>query len=113
MSSLTIHAAAAKSTFLFSKRWLIAVTPSTTSNNIFFRGESDWITYHTVVSTSADQMAIAPGYLQRAWQADGRNFYEYSMGSTHILDFFAYISARYQSAEGNLPRAERRRRTRG
>jgi ABC-2 type transport system permease protein len=30
--------------------------------------------------------------------ANGRNFYEYSMGSTHILDFFAYLSARYQTA---------------
>jgi len=65
-------------------------------NNIFLRGESDWITYHTVVSTSADQMAVAPGYLQREWQADGRNYFEYSMGSTHIADFFSYISARYQ-----------------
>jgi ABC-2 type transport system permease protein len=65
-------------------------------NNVFFRGESDWITYHTVLSTSADQMAVAPGYLQREWQADGRRYFEYSMGSTHILDFFSYISARYQ-----------------
>jgi ABC-2 type transport system permease protein len=65
-------------------------------NNVFFRGESDWITYHTVVSTSADQMAVAPGYLQRQWQANGRNYYEYSMGSTRILDFLAYISGRYQ-----------------
>ena len=60
-----------------------------------FTTNSDWITYHTVVSTSGDQLAIAPGYLQRAWQANGRNYYEYSMGSTHILDFFAYLSARY------------------
>jgi len=65
-------------------------------NNVFFRGESDWITYHTIVSTSQDQTAVAPGYLQRHWQAGGRNFYEYSMGSTHILDFFAYLSGRYQ-----------------
>ena len=65
-------------------------------NNVFFRGESDWITYHTVVSTSSDQIAVAPGYLQREWQANGRRFFEYSMGSTHILDFFAYISAHYQ-----------------
>jgi len=65
-------------------------------NNIFPR-EADWITYHTVVSTSPDQMAIAPGYLQREWQSNGRNYYEYSMGSTHILEFFSYISARYQS----------------
>jgi ABC-2 type transport system permease protein len=69
--------------------------PAHSLNNIF-PIESDWITYHTVVSTSGDQMALAPGYLQRQWQANGRNFYEYSMGSTHVLDFFAYISARYQ-----------------
>jgi ABC-2 type transport system permease protein len=66
-------------------------------NNVFFRGATDWVTYHTVVSTSADQIAVAPGYLQREWQANGRNFFEYSMGSTHILDFFAYISAHYQT----------------
>jgi hypothetical protein len=65
-------------------------------NNIFPR-EADWITYHTVVSTTPDQIAIAPGYLQRDWQANGRHFYEYSMGSTHILEFFSYISARYQT----------------
>jgi ABC-2 type transport system permease protein len=71
--------------------------PVHTVNNVFFRGASDWVTYHTIVSTSQDQIAIAPGYLQREWQADGRRFFEYSMGSTHILDFFAYISARYQT----------------
>ena len=65
-------------------------------NNLFPR-EADWVTYHTVVSTSSDQIAIAPGYLQREWQENGRRFFEYSMGSTHILDFFSYISARYQS----------------
>ena len=63
--------------------------------NLFTGLSSDWITYRTVVSTSGDQIAIAPGYLQRAWKQNGRNFYEYSMGSTHILDFFAYISGRY------------------
>jgi ABC-2 type transport system permease protein len=60
-----------------------------------FTPNSDWITYHSIVSTSSDQIAVAPGYLQRAWQQDGRAFFEYDMGSTHILDFFAYISARY------------------
>jgi len=60
-----------------------------------FTANSDWITYRTVVSTSDDQVAIAPGYLERSWQKDGRRYYEYSMGSTHILDFFAYMSASY------------------
>lgn len=69
--------------------------PVRSVNNIFPR-ESDWITYHTIVSTSPDQIAIAPGYLQREWISNNRRFFEYSMGSTEILDFFAYISARYQ-----------------
>lgn len=61
-----------------------------------FTKDSDWITYRAVVSTSPDQIAIAPGYLQRQWQEGGRNFFEYSMGSTNIADFFAFISARYK-----------------
>ena len=67
-----------------------------------FRMNSDWITYHTVVSTSDDQIAIAPGYLVRSWQKGGRRYYEYSMGSTHILDFFAYMSARYAVRKGTV-----------
>jgi hypothetical protein len=70
--------------------------PAHSVNQVFLQ-DSDWITYHTIVSTSSDQVAIAPGYLQREWQSDGRHFFEYGMGSTHILDFFSYISARYQS----------------
>ncbi len=68
--------------------------PAQSLYNVFFK-QSDWVTYHTIVSTSPDQIAIAPGYLKRAWQQDGRNFFEYDMESTNILDFFAYISARY------------------
>jgi ABC-2 type transport system permease protein len=61
-----------------------------------FTPNSDWITYHTVVSTTDDQIAIAPGYLQREWHQDGRHFFEYSMGSTHMADFYAYLSGRYE-----------------
>ena len=60
-----------------------------------FLQDSDWVTYHTVVSTTPDQIAIAPGYLKREWQANGRHYFEYDMGSTHILNFFSYISAKY------------------
>jgi ABC-2 type transport system permease protein len=60
-----------------------------------FTANSDWITYHSVVSTSDDQIAIAPGYLQRDWHREGRHYFEYDMGSTHMLDFFAYLSGRY------------------
>jgi ABC-2 type transport system permease protein len=61
-----------------------------------FSKESDWINYHTIVSTSGDQIAIAPGYLKRQWQENGRNYFEYDMGATHIASFHAYLSAKYQ-----------------
>ncbi len=61
-----------------------------------FSQQSDWITYHTVVSTSPDQIVLAPGYLQREWRTKDRRFFEYSMGSTHIQDFFAYVSGRFK-----------------
>jgi hypothetical protein len=65
------------------------------SKTNLFRPDSEWVSYHTVVSTSGNQMAISPGYLQRQWTQDGRNYYEYSMGSTEINDFFSYLSGRY------------------
>ncbi len=65
------------------------------SRTNLFRPDSEWVSYHTVVSTSGDQIAISPGYLQRQWTQDGRNYYEYSMGSTEIADFFSYLSGRY------------------
>jgi ABC-2 type transport system permease protein len=61
-----------------------------------FSKESDWINYHTIVSTSGDQIAIAPGYLKHQWQENGRNYFEYDMGGTHIANFHAYLSAKYQ-----------------
>ncbi len=64
-----------------------------------FTSDSDWISYHTIVSTSGDQTAIAPGYLKREWTENGRHFYEYDMGPTHTLDFFSYLSGRYQTKQ--------------
>ena len=61
-----------------------------------FTQDSDWITYRTVVSTPDDQIAIAPGYLQREWEQNGRHYYSYDMGDVKILNFYAYVSGRYE-----------------
>jgi ABC-2 type transport system permease protein len=61
-----------------------------------FTVDSDWISYKTTVSTSADQIALAPGYLQKDWTANGRHYVTYDMGDVRTLDFFAYISGNYQ-----------------
>ena len=64
-------------------------------NTNLFSPDSDFVTYHSVVSTAPTQIAISPGYLAREWMQDGRRFFEYNMGSTKIQDFFSYISGNY------------------
>src|SRR6202030_1588279 len=68
--------------------------PNFTNVNLF-SPNADWITYHAVVSTSGDQIALSPGYLQKTWKETGRNFFEYSMGATKIAQFFNFTSGRY------------------
>ncbi len=62
--------------------------------NTYASNEADWVRFATTVSTSPDQIAIAPGYLKREWTENGRRYFRYEMDSP-IFDFFAYLSARY------------------
>jgi len=74
--------------------------PVGTVTNLF-TPNSDWITYRTTVSTSdsdsegQSQIAISPGYLTREWHENGRHCFSYDMGDVKTLDFYAFISARY------------------
>ena len=61
-----------------------------------FTADSDWISYKTTVSTSADQIALAPGYLQKDWIANGRHYFTFDMGAVKTLDFYAYVSGNYE-----------------
>jgi hypothetical protein len=63
----------------------------------YLGGHSDWVDVDTVISTSADQMAIAPGSLLRQWQEGGRNYYEYRLDHPS-MNFYSFISANYQVA---------------
>ena len=65
------------------------------SNINLFTADSEWITFHCTVSTSADEIAIAPGYLQKEWTENGRHYFEYDMGATRINDFYSFLSGRY------------------
>jgi len=53
--------------------------------------------FHTVVSTSADQIAIAPGYLKSDRIEGDRRFFEYEMDAP-IWPYVSYVSARYAVA---------------
>lgn len=61
----------------------------------FFGVDGDFIQFEATISTSADQIALAPGYLQKQWQQDGREYFHYSMDSP-MVNFYAIISGRYQ-----------------
>jgi ABC-2 type transport system permease protein len=56
--------------------------------------DSDWVTFATTVSTVPEQIALAPGYLDKEWTANGRRYFHYRMDAP-ILDFFSFQSARY------------------
>ena len=60
----------------------------------FVSPDADWIAFEVTVSTSADQTAVAPGYLQREWRQGGRRFFRYRMDAP-MLNFYAFLSARY------------------
>jgi hypothetical protein len=63
--------------------------------NNYLRSDSDWVTFETTVSTVPDQVAIAPGYLQREWTDGIRRYFHYRMDAP-ILNLFAFLSARYE-----------------
>ncbi len=54
-----------------------------------------WVDFEAIVSTSDDQIAIAPGALERQWKEKGRNYFHYKMDQK-ILNFFSFFSGRYQ-----------------
>lgn len=60
-------------------------------------GESDWVNIETVISTSQDQIAVAPGSLVEQWEKDGRRYYRYRVDHPS-LNFYSFISARYEVA---------------
>ena len=63
----------------------------------YLGGHSDWVDVQTVISTSPDQVAIAPGSLLREWQENGRRYFEYKLDH-QSLNFYSFMSARYEVA---------------
>ncbi len=56
--------------------------------------DADWINFEATVSTSPDQIAIAPGYLQKEWVQDGRRYFHYKMDAP-ILNLYSIQSGQY------------------
>jgi hypothetical protein len=61
----------------------------------YIAGDSDWVDIETVISTSADQIAVGPGTLIKQWKENDRNYFQYRVDHPS-LNFYSFISARYE-----------------
>ncbi|MDX2284344.1 MAG: M1 family aminopeptidase [Bacteroidia bacterium] len=60
-----------------------------------FGDNSDHIRFEIVMGTSPEQIAIAPGYLQREWNENGRRYFHYRM-DVPMANFYSMVSADYE-----------------
>ncbi|NAS31052.1 aminopeptidase [Flavobacteriaceae bacterium R38] len=64
-------------------------------------GDSRGINFEIVLGTESDQIAIAPGYLQKEWTENERKYYHYKM-DVPIENFYNIISAKYEVMEDKM-----------
>ena len=85
---------------LAPKERMAKLEPNCTGNcmsNYLTSGHSDYINAETVISTSKDQIAIAPGSLIKKWEENDRVYSHYKVD--HISqNFYSFMSARYEVA---------------
>ncbi|MCB9340494.1 MAG: hypothetical protein H6577_20410 [Lewinellaceae bacterium] len=62
---------------------------------LLFNDDADLISFECTLSTTPDQIAVAPGYLQKEWTENGRRYFHYLQDSK-IDYFFNIVSARYE-----------------
>lgn len=64
-------------------------------HNYLTDGAADWVNMETVISTSADQIAIAPGSLVKEWTEGDRKYFHYVVD--HPSQYFAnFVSADFE-----------------
>jgi len=73
---------------------------STARYNHYRSIDSDFINFKAIVSTSLDQLAIAPGYLHKNWTKDDRNYFQYQSTSPVTNDYM-FASGRYKVKRGS------------
>ncbi|WP_395790605.1 M1 family aminopeptidase [Aquimonas sp.] len=63
--------------------------------------DGHWIDFSATFCTATDQIGLAPGYLKREFERDGRRCFEYAMDRP-ILPFYSFLSARWQVTRGDF-----------
>ncbi len=67
---------------------------TTNCMNTYISNSADWVNVETIFSTSADQIAVAPGSLIKQWKQGNRNYFHYQLDHK-ALNFYSFISAKY------------------
>jgi ABC-type transport system involved in multi-copper enzyme maturation permease subunit len=73
--------------------------------NTYITDDADWLDFKTTICTAPDQIALAPGYLQKEYFDNGRRCFRYEMDRP-MQNFYAYLSARWKVKKGlykNIP----------
>ncbi len=65
--------------------------------NTYISSDADWVEVSTTISTAPDQIAIAPGSLEKTWNKDGKKYFKYRLDQKS-LNFYSFLSARYEVA---------------
>jgi hypothetical protein len=66
-------------------------------SNYLTDGLADWVNVESVISTSSDQIAVAPGSLVKEWTEGDRRYFEYKLDQPS-QNFYSFMSARYEVA---------------
>ncbi|MCY7408815.1 MAG: hypothetical protein LH473_00950, partial [Chitinophagales bacterium] len=61
----------------------------------YLSNNCDWVNVETIMSTSKDQIAVAPGSLIKEWIENDRHYYQYKLDH-YSLNFYSFISAKYE-----------------
>ena len=65
----------------------------------YLTDDADWLDFRTTICTAMDQIALAPGVLQKTFTRDGRRCFSYAM-ERPMENFYAYLSARWLVKKG-------------
>lgn len=80
---------------LAPKERMMARTDSIGTSMSLFGDDADRVNFEIVMSTVPDQIAIAPGYLQKEWLENGRRYFHYKMDQP-MVNYYSMVSARYE-----------------
>ncbi|MEM9884629.1 MAG: M1 family aminopeptidase [Bacteroidota bacterium] len=63
--------------------------------NNYISSDADWVKVKSRISTTTDQIAIAPGTLKKEWEENGRRYFEYELDQP-VINFYSFMSADYE-----------------